>query len=178
MLIWKDYLPIEQSFYLFNFHKGSVVQKLLHQIKYDNRREFAFDLGKLLGEKIKAKSTVSFDYIIPIPLHKDKQKKRGYNQAEEFGRGISKSTRVLLLNCCERTIATSTQTAKNKVDRIINTEGIFNVKPLLGKDLKGKHLLIVDDVLTTGATLESIYHTVMLYDPASISFGLIAFARK
>jgi ComF family protein len=134
-----------------SYVKHSSVQNILISIKYKKRADLAEALGEFLGTGL---SGLSADMIIPVPLHKKRMAERGYNQSEMLGQGISTKMRIdcrpdLLI----RVKNTVSQTKMKKVDRIKNVEKIFRVKHQ--KQLIGKHVLLVDDVFTTGSTLES-----------------------
>tara|TARA_R110001592_G_scaffold88409_3_gene260392 strand:+ start:2860 stop:3534 length:675 start_codon:yes stop_codon:yes gene_type:complete len=141
------------AFYFFN--KGSKVQNLLHQLKYKGAKEVGEKVGELYGfELLKSKWIKSIDYIIPVPLHPDKLKKRGYNQSEYFAKGLSKSTEIELdTSVLYRKSYSETQTKKSRFNRWENVSEIFDVNK--NQKLENKHVLLVDDVVTTGATLEA-----------------------
>jgi ComF family protein len=135
--------------------KGGIIQRLLHKIKYDNRPDIGEVLGYWYGVDLKtAGLDKQIDIILPVPLHRSKFRNRGYNQSSYFASGLSKA---LGIPCNDkviiRTIKSSTQTKKTKVERWKNVSGIFKIeKPDL---ITGKHVLLVDDVLTTGSTIEA-----------------------
>jgi len=151
---------IDQATAFLIFNKGSKVQHLIHQLKYKGKKEIGTFLGKLYGEILKDDIHYKYaDYIIPVPLHKKKYMQRGYNQSEVFGMGLSDSMRIpvnhsLLL----RSSNTGTQTRKSRFNRYLNVNEIFILKN--SRSFENKYLLLVDDVVTTGATLESCIHTL------------------
>lgn len=148
-------IHIEAAFALLYFDKGGDVQKLIHLLKYKNHPEIGEFLGKLMGQAInKSAWGAQIDFIIPLPLHANKQKKRGYNQSEEIAKGIKLliekdvKTDILL-----RGNFTQTQTRKTRTQRWDNVKEAFTLNE--HTVLAGKNILLVDDVLTTGATLEA-----------------------
>jgi ComF family protein len=169
-------IHLEAATSLFFFTKKSRTQHLIHQIKYDDKREAATELGRLLGEKI-AESSIfkDIDYIIPVPMHPKKQRWRGYNQAEMFADGLSDALNVAVETQVLRKVKmTVSQTQMSRTERLDNTQEVFELRQ--GDFLKGKNILIVDDVMTTGATLEScaVAITEKLPD-VKISFATIAY---
>ena len=134
------------------FTKNGVSQKLLHRLKYRNKPEIAVKLGNLYGQTLnKSGLSTHWDVLIPVPLHELKHKRRGYNQSEEFGRGLGESMSLPLRLSLKRAKFTETQTKKSRIQRLDNVEGVFELKP--GQSVSGLRVLLVDDVMTTGATL-------------------------
>lgn len=132
--------------YLF-FHPGGITQKLLHQIKYKGKKELAKMLGNWHAEFLSTET----DCIIPVPLHTSKLAKRGYNQSYYYGLGISEILRVEIQDSLvTRERFTTTQTRKTKVERWVNLENVYST---IESDLTGVRVLVVDDVITTGATV-------------------------
>jgi ComF family protein len=148
-------IPFEHAFSYLHYRKKGKVQALLHQIKYRQNGFLAQKLGYRFGmDLLNAGYQNAFDVVVPIPLHKIKLRKRGYNQSLYFAKGLSEALGIALAGqAVERVINTETQTNKGRIARWKNVETIFVVKQ---KDMvEGKHVLLVDDVVTTGATLES-----------------------
>lgn len=141
------------AMYLFN--KGSKVQRLIHQLKYRGRKEIGVSLGKYYGRELKkSPQFASADMVIPVPLHLKKLKKRGYNQSALFAQGIAESLQVENeIKVLIRAKASHTQTKRSRFDRWKNVEEIFKVTE--PAKIEGKHILLADDVVTTGATLEA-----------------------
>lgn len=169
-------IPLAQALSLYRFEKSGKVQKLLHAIKYLNQKELAEFLGKLYAEDlIKSNCLEEIDVILPIPLHKDKFKLRGYNQSEYFAKGLAKGLlKSVDTQSLIRMVETATQTKKRKYQRWENVEGIFK---LVDKNsLVNKHVLLVDDVITTGATLEAAWQAIKDVQGIKISIASIAFA--
>jgi ComF family protein len=164
------------SFYLFE--KSGRVQKLLHAIKYQEQKELGRHLGKIYAsDLLKSGWSNDIDQIIPIPLHQKKLKARGYNQSEWFAMGLSDNlNKELNTSSLSRVRETSTQTKKKKYQRWENVEGIFALNDKV--ELQNKHILLVDDVVTTGATIEAAWQSLKQVAGLRISVASIAFAVR
>ncbi len=164
------------SFYGFN--KGGRVQRLIHQLKYKGRKEVGFTVGKLYGYELKKCDNFNtVDTIIPVPLHPKKIKQRGYNQSESFAEGLAASMEVESdFKTLFRAYESETQTKKSRFNRWQNVESIFQLKDWTA--LEGKHILLVDDVVTTGATLEACAQVLMQIPRIKISVATIAYASN
>ena len=140
---------------MLQFTKGGRVQALMHQLKYGGNMEVGIRLGIIFGEKLRlAPSFESVDLIVPIPLHPRRQRQRGYNQSACIAAGLSQGMGVEYSEQYLRRVAyTTTQTQKSRLDRFDNVSTAFQVRKATA--LQGRHILLVDDVLTTGATLEA-----------------------
>lgn len=162
--------------YLY-FHKGSTVQHLLHQLKYKGRQEIGLRIGKWYGlELCQADVFRDTDLIIPVPLHPRKLRKRGYNQSQVFAEGLSAAMKAEPeTRCLFRKVDSKTQTRKARYNRWENVENIFAVNH--PEKIKGRHLLLVDDVITTGATLESCAQALLEVPGVKVSIAAIAFAN-
>lgn len=145
-----------------HFSKDGVVQKVIHELKYKNNPQLGIFMGELCGnELVSSKFIHNIDYLIPVPLHPNREKQRGYNQSLQIAKGISEQTAVpVLSDYLIRVIDNPSQTKQqSKYERWSNTEGIFEIKE---KDfLKEKHVLLIDDIITTGATVESCAKMLM-----------------
>jgi len=148
-------VPVEAGFSLFHFEKGSAYQVLLHDLKYRGNRKAGYYLGRLMGQALLHASFPPCDLLIPVPLHPGRLRKRGYNQSEIIARGCSEilkipvETRLLVRSGRHRS-----QTGKNRQERFENVSEEFSA----GKssiNLDGLKVLLLDDVITTGATLEA-----------------------
>lgn len=148
-------VPLEFTYALLFFEKGSNTQSLIHAIKYKNNKLLAHEMGKRLGNKLFIKQIDSLpDMLISVPLHPKKEFLRGYNQGSLIAVGISEATKIPFNSTLlSRRVFTETQTKKGKYERWSNVETVFEVKN--PEQWKGKHLCLVDDVITTGSTLEA-----------------------
>lgn len=159
---------------MYSFSKGSKVQHLIHQLKYKGKKEIGASLGKYYGNELKKSPLFSpANMVIPVPLHVHKLKKRGYNQSETFARGLATSMKTeCAVDVLIRTHASGTQTKKSRFVRWKNVEEIFKVTN--PDKLKGKHVLLVDDVVTTGSTLESCASKILETEATRVSAVTIA----
>lgn len=162
------------SFYYFS--KGGKVQHLIHQFKYQGYKKIGLYIGRIYGEQlIKSPLFSDIDYIIPIPLHPRKEIQRGYNQAEWFANGLALSIKAEVdSKSLFRTYASESQTHKTRFSRWENVKEIFSLSN--GQHLIGKHVLLVDDVITTGSTLEAAGHVLMEVPNIKISVCSLACA--
>lgn len=151
-LIGIDGIKTGAAHYLF--YEGGAVGEILHKIKYRSRKDIAKKLGKVYGERlITSEYYQDVDYLIPVPLHHNRFRKRGFNQSEEICKGLSESMDVSIsVDNLIRIRDTKTQTKLSKAQRQKNLKEAFEV--INPKELEGKHVILVDDVLTTGATIE------------------------
>lgn len=170
-------LRVEEASACLFFNTGSITQQLIHQIKYHNEPDLAMELGGIMGQKLADSGRFScLDGIIPLPLFRNRERKRGYNQAERLAKGISESLHIPVWNhIMERSKPTSTQTKKSRSERWENVEGMFRLNSLMS--VTGKHVLLVDDVITTGATLEACGESLHSAG-AHLSIASLAFAMK
>jgi ComF family protein len=148
-------IPIEFAASLLYLTKGSIVERLLHQLKYRSKKEVGIYCGRLMGQALKKSGfSEKIDFIVPLPLFKRKERQRGYNQARLICDGLAETLNIpISTEMVERIESTETQTHKNRVERWFNMRGRFRVKA--ADEIQNKHLILVDDVITTGATLES-----------------------
>lgn len=167
-------IKIERGTALFTFHKGSRFRKLLHSLKYKNKPEIGVLLGKELGaEMLKSKNFGDIDFIIPVPLHPKRKKQRGYNQSEMIGEGISKVTKIpMVVENLVRAVETTTQTKMTKEERWKNVSGKFVIND--PEQLANKHVLLVDDVVTTGATIEACGEILLEVKGLKLSIAVLA----
>jgi len=170
-------LPINAVMAMLYFRKGAKVQNLIHNLKYNGKTEVGILLGNLLGERLKnAPIYQDIDLIIPVPLHQKKLKLRGYNQSTFIAEGVSAKMEVSFSeNILVRAISTESQTRKSRYNRYENMKAVFKInKP---ENIKEKHILLVDDVITTGATLEACANTLLENGAAKVSIAALAFAE-
>lgn len=164
-----------KSFLLFK--EGNKTQKLLHELKYHKQPLLSRHLGIIFGKNLLQEDFFeTIDIITAVPLHIKKEKNRGYNQSYYFAYGLSEVSKIPLNNnLLKRIINTKTQTQKNRVERIENVQNAF--EPVETKNILGKHILLVDDIVTTGATLEACATTLLTAKTKNISIATIAIAE-
>ncbi|WP_067144834.1 ComF family protein [Pseudotamlana agarivorans] len=167
---------IEHATALFRFEKKSNVQQLIHNLKYKNQEEIGAFLGKWLGAELQeAKDYQDIDLVIPVPLHQNKLKTRGYNQVAKFGEQIAKSLQAEYRDDILLKVSKSkSQVHKKRFARWQNNSEQFTITDV--ESIKGKHILIVDDLITTGATIESCASVLNLADHIKISIATMAIA--
>lgn len=169
-------VEIKSATAFFSYKKGSIYQQLIHAIKYQGLKELGLETGQRFGAALlKSDRFFSVDLIIPVPLHPLKQKKRGFNQSEWIAKGISETLdKPVSENFIKRNIHTSTQTKKNRFERWKNVENIFEVTQ--PEALAGKHILLVDDIITTGSTLEACAYQLLKIDGVEVSVATLGYA--
>lgn len=170
--------PLQFAMCFLLFRKGGKVQNLLHALKYNNHPEIAVMLGRVYGKELFDHNYQErIDIIVPVPLHFTRKRKRGYNQSEEFAKGLSESMKIpVSTDAIERVTKTETQTRKNKLRRWENVNEVFRIKQV--SQVKGKRVLLVDDVITTGATIEACANVLIEGAQSSISVISIAYAQE
>ncbi len=169
-------VPMRFAFAFLHFRARGRVQRLLHKLKYKGAQELGDHLGQLYGSVLSENFYAPhFDLILPVPLHKQKLRKRGYNQADSFARGLARameipwSSKVLM-----RVMHTETQTKKSRFERWQNVEQVFRVRD--AQLVNTKRVLLVDDVMTTGATLEACALVLLEAGATEVSVATIAAA--
>jgi len=174
--IFAGRIPIEFATSLLFFSKAELTQKILHNIKYNYRKQLAVFTGKKLGESIlSAHTQFQFDAIIPVPLHQKKELLRGYNQSYLIAEGIATVLNIPVYNkIIRRTKNTDTQTKKSRSERWENINNVFETTETA--IIQNKHLLLVDDVLTSGATLEACVAALKLNENIKVSIATLAIA--
>jgi ComF family protein len=158
------------------FDKRGKVQRLLHRLKYKGDREVGLELGRRLGSELKESTRFrSVDAVMAVPLHRRKERERGYNQSEVLAEGIREAMGIGPgAHRLSRVVHTASQTRKGRIDRWLNVKDAFE---LIGKGpLEGRHVLLVDDVVTTGATLEGCITTLRAVPGVTVSVATVAFA--
>lgn len=167
-------LPLEFAFAFLRFRKGGIVQQLLHELKYRNQPELGVRIGQLYGSELKqAGLEKEFDVIIPVPLHEGRKRQRGYNQSSMFAQGLSDAMNIPWQESVSvRVQSTLTQTKKSRAERWANVKEAFAISHL--DDVRGKRVLLVDDVITTGATLEACGQHLLNNACQSLSIACIA----
>jgi ComF family protein len=169
-------VPFQHTTSLTFFTNESLIQHLIHGLKYKNKKQIGIYLGKEIGKTIKA-SNWNLDGIVPVPLHPKKEAFRGYNQSDMIANGIHEALSIPVFNHhLKRIKNTATQTDKTRAERIENVSGAFAVSKK--EEMQGKHLLLVDDVFTTGATLESCATTLLQIPDVKVSIATVAIAAN
>lgn len=169
-------VPLEHVTACFFFQKAGKVQNLLHQLKYQGKREVGIYIGKIYGKELMNSPVYgNVDVITPVPLHKSKMRQRGYNQSEEFAIGLAESmNKPLDTKSLKRIVASETQTRKSRYNRWENVNEIFQV--VHSEELAGKHILLTDDVITTGSTIEASARVLLKIPGVKVSVAAIACA--
>lgn len=169
-------VEIELATAFFYFSKGSKYQTLLHNLKYKGMKELGAEIGKHFGiDLLQSPHFSSVDIICPVPLHPVKEKKRGYNQSWWIASGIAEQMqKELSTGNLKRITATETQTRRTRFERWQNVEGIFDLTN--PNAFSGKHILLVDDVVTTGSTLEACAQAILSKTKARVSIATLATA--
>lgn len=160
------------------YEKGSPVQQLIHSLKYYDNKELAYLLGRLYARELqKANSPLcQADYLIPVPLHPGKLRQRGYNQSERIAAGISSILHIPVeINVLSRHVQTESQTHKTVFDRWLNVKEIFSISGFI--HLEGQHLLLIDDVITTGSTIAACAEALSSIPGVQISLLSIAVTK-
>lgn len=161
---------------LYHFAKSSRVQSLMHNFKYKGKKQIGVSIGRRYGHSLKrSPHFMEVEAIVPVPLHPRKKYRRGFNQSEMFGMGLSESMGIPCFgNGLVRLVDSESQTRKSRVERLANLEGVFSLGK--AKFLQGKHILLVDDVLTTGATLEACAVELLKLPGTKVSLATMAIA--
>lgn len=171
-------IPVMHTSALFYFHKKGIVQELIHNLKYKGHEEIGAILGEWYAEDLKTINLLqSVDEIIPVPLHRRKLKERGYNQVTAFGKALSSGLNIDYNDCIlVRNVYSKTQSKKNLLGRTEGIESTFDVS-FTEKD-HNKHFLLIDDVITTGSTLEACSRALLKIPGAKISIVCMAMAQS
>lgn len=179
--------PVEKKFWgrlqlqaataQYYFTSESLIQRLTHQFKYRGNKELGFQLGRMMGDSLRRSARFHVDALIPLPLFPNKERKRGFNQSVILCRGIAEYLQVAVLeNVIIRPQHTETQTHKGRIERWRNMEGKF---VLVNKAaIANKHVLLVDDVVTTGATLESCGNEILKAENVRLSIACLCDATR
>lgn len=168
-------VKIEASASWFYYFKGSAYQSIIHKLKYNGRKDIGIELGRIFASEILTSDVCSVDLLIPVPLHPRKLKSRGYNQSEMIAKGMADiMNKEMLNNVLIKTSFTETQTRKSRFDRYLNIEGKFKV--INEEKIQNKHILLIDDVITTGATIESCAVALLKVNGVKLSVASLAVA--
>lgn len=168
-------MPIRNAASAYFFTKDSLIQHLIFQLKYRGNKDVGFYLGKLLGRLLaKSERFASVDAMVPLPLNPKREKKRGYNQATEICKGIAEVwNKPVIDKVVIRKVFTETQTQKGRISRWENMEGVFSVAD--PSRLAEKHILLIDDIVTTGASLEACGSEILNAPGTSLSLATLAY---
>lgn len=168
--------PVEHVSALVYFHKKGIVQELIHSLKYRGQEAIGTVLGEWYAEELKSSQLLqTVDIIIPVPLHPKKLRERGYNQVTEFGNALAKSLQIPISNSILfRKVYSKTQSQKNRLGRTEGIDTIFDVS--FDEKDHNKHFLLIDDVITTGATLEVCAKALLKIPGTKISIVCMAMA--
>lgn len=170
-------LPLVAATAQYYFAQDSLIQQLIHEFKYNGDKELGLHLGKLMGAALKRSGRIVADALIPIPLFPGRQRKRGFNQSDLLCEGIAEQLAIpVLKNSIIRQGGTETQTHKGRVERWKNMEGKFIVRD--AASVQNKHILLVDDVITTGATLEACGAELIKAGNVQLSVACLCFASR
>ncbi len=158
------------------FVKGGSIQSVIHELKYKRNPQIGHYIGQLCGENLRGSSFIAdIDILVPVPLHPKREKERGYNQSLEICKGISEVTGIPIdSNTLIRKVNNKSQTKNSRFDRWKNVEDIFSITDSTA--FQNKHILLVDDVITTGSTLESCAKEILKCDGARISIYAVGTA--
>jgi len=158
------------------FNKGDKIQHVIHELKYKGNDQVGAEMGKLYGSDLEKSDLFSnADFLVPVPLHKTRQTKRGYNQAEVIADGLSITMKIPVDNTTLiRGQYNETQTKKSHYERWKNVDSIFQITDF--NRFLNKHVIIVDDVITTGSTMEACVQTLLLVEGIKVSVVTLAYA--
>jgi ComF family protein len=170
-------LPLKHALAFLKFRKSGIVQHLMHQLKYNNQPDVGVKLGRSYGLELARHGYQSeFDVIVPVPLHASRQRKRGYNQSAKFAEGLSEALGIPWDESISiRTSTTGTQTKKSKHERWENVRSVFDIND--NQKIKDLRILLVDDVITTGATIEACGQHLIDSHCRELSIACIAEAQ-
>lgn len=160
----------------YYFSKGEKVQHLIHQLKYEGKKEVGHFVGEAYGMELKESPLFSSaEVVVPVPLHASKLRKRGFNQSDFFGQGVADAMNIpFSADALKRNMATETQTRKHRYERFENVDRVFEVRD--PGSVTGKHVLLVDDVITTGSTLTACAEAILEVPDTRVSIAAMAYA--
>lgn len=171
-------VPIEKATAYFLYQKGSNYQKILHQLKYKGLRGIGLEMGKHFGAELLQNNYFGeVDCLLPVPLHPRKERKRGYNQSLAIAEGLAQMLgKEIISDVLYRTHYSETQTQKGRFERWQNVSELFSLKN--GARIEGKHVLLVDDVVTTGSTLEACAKALLTVPNVKVSVATLGFSNQ
>lgn len=171
--VFRNRINISGASSFLPYIEEGTAQKLIHALKYKGHKELGIVLGKKAAEHLKERNPdYNPDLIIPVPLHFSKKRKRGYNQCALLAQGMNEIFQSKVFYDVRRNVETKSQTKKSRYDRFVNMSNIFEVTN--PAKIKGKKVLILDDVITTGATLYSFAQEIKKHNPLSINIYSIS----
>lgn len=174
---FKGILPIQRAYSMLFVSKGNLTSQILYQIKYDSNSHMAENLGILIGNQLKNSDFSNADLLIPIPLHKSKKSQRGFNQSEILADGISKILNIKIdSTSVVRTKYTNSQTFLNKEERQDNVRNVFHVTNQ--NMIQNKKVILIDDVITTGSTIEACAQEILKAGASEIMLLSLAIANE
>ncbi len=169
-------IPLHAGAACYHFSKSGRTQQLLHHLKYGGKREVGVEIGKIYGaDLLQSPLFRTVAHIVPVPLHPRRKRQRGYNQAAAFAQGLSQAMKLPWSEALIRTQHTSSQTSKTRMERFANVSQVFALRD--ESAVQGKLVLLVDDVMTTGATLEACAHCLLQAEGTSVAMCTIAIAN-
>jgi ComF family protein len=170
-------LPLTSATAQYYFTSESLIQRLMHQFKYRGNKDLGLQLGRMIGDSLNRSHRFKVDALIPLPLFTSKEKRRGFNQATILCEGMAEILKTpVLKEVIRRSQYTDTQTKKGRIERWQNMEGKFILdQPNL---ISGKHILLIDDVVTTGATLEACGIELLKAPGVQLSIATFCFASR
>lgn len=169
-------IELRDAFSCYFFRRGESLRHLIHAFKYHGDKEVAIELGREMGRKALAGGITRFDYVVPVPLHPQRLKSRGYNQSELLALGFGEVTGTkVLTGAIERTSFAGTQTHLTAAERYANVSGNFRLGPEAEK-ARGKKIILIDDVFTTGATSEACLEVLKEIEGVELGLATLAYA--
>jgi ComF family protein len=169
-------IPLNQVSSFIYFAKGSRYQHILHELKYNGQKRIGIEMGRMFGNELKNTPFSGVDLIHPVPLHHKKQKKRGYNQSELIASGMAEILHLpVATTFISRKDDTLSQTRKSRYERWENVQHIFRCEN--PDAIRNKHILLVDDVITTGATIEACASCILGGEGVTVSVASLAYAK-
>lgn len=171
-------IPVVSAGSLCYFTKDSLIRRLMHQLKYRGNKDLGHFLGRMMGASLAASNRFNnIDTLIPLPLFPSKEKRRGYNQSTILCEGIAEVLQLpILRDVIKRVSFTDTQTKKSRIERWENMDGRFELKE--PDMISGRHILLVDDIITTGATLEACGQQLLKAEGVTLSIATLAYTVK
>ena len=161
----------------YYFTRHSLIQHLMHQFKYKSDRHLGLQLGRLMGQQLLESKRAKADALVPLPLFPSREKKRGYNQARILCEGMAEAMQIPILDkAVRRNEQTITQTRKSRIERWQNMAGKFAIND--HSLIENRHILLVDDVITTGATLEACGSVILNNGTTSLSIATLCVAGR